>query len=258
MKRILVTGAGGQLGLTLQELAPNYPELSFDFKTSEELDITKKAMLGKTISDDQYHYCINCAAFTNVEDAEKNPPQAFEVNAEGVKNLAETCKKNKVVLIHISTDYVFDGEKDSPYLPGDKPNPINEYGRSKLQGERYVQKILDHFYIVRTSWLYSKKHGKNFYRTILEKAKKGETLKVTDTQIGCPTNTISLTKFLFEELIKKEPPFGIYHFTDGEAISWYEFAKRILKEQRLVNSCIKAGRIRANVLRPKNSILGQR
>ncbi|MBC30315.1 MAG: dTDP-4-dehydrorhamnose reductase [Muricauda sp.] len=257
MKRILVTGAGGQLGLTLQELALNYPELSFDFKTSDKLDITDKAMLADIFRDNQYQYCINCAAYTNVEEAEKNPEKSYEVNAEGVKNLAEVCKENKVILIHISTDYVFDGEKDSPYLPGDEPNPINEYGRSKLQGERYIQDIMDGFYIVRTSWLYSKKYGKNFYRTILEKAKKGETLKVTDAQIGCPTNAVSLSRFLLEEIIQKAPSYGIYHFTDGEVMSWYGFAQQILGEYGLENSTklVADKNYCTFVERPKNSEL---
>lgn len=258
MKRILVTGAGGQLGLTLQELAPNYPELSFDFKTSDKLDITDKAMLADIFRDDQYQYCINCAAHTDVEEAEKNPDKAYEVNAEAVKNLAKLCKETDVVLIHISTDYVFDGEKGSPYHPDDEPNPINEYGKSKLKGERHIQKLLNRFYIVRTSWLYSKKYGNNFYRTILEKAKKGETLKVTDAQTGCPTNTVTLSRFLLEELIKKEPPFGIYHFTDGRVMTWYDFAEKIIEETdsiRLVVNLQRKKKHNGVIARPKNSIL---
>lgn len=260
MKKILATGAGGQLGLTLQELAPNYPGLRFDFKTRDELDITDKVSLAKTFRGGRYQYCINCAAYTNVEEAEKNPEKSYEVNAEGVKILAETCNEHRVVLIHISTDYVFDGEKDSPYLPGDEPNPINEYGRSKLQGERYIQDIMDRFYIVRTSWLYSKKYGKNFYRTILERAKKGETLKVTDAQIGCPTNAVSLSRFLLEEIIQKAPSYGICHFTDGEVMSWYGFAQKILREYGLENNVklVADKNYRTFAERPKSSILSSK
>src|SRR5690606_5374092 len=117
------------------------------------------------------------------------------VNAEGVRNLAWACKKNQVVLLHISTDYVFDGEKETGYLPSDTPNPINVYGASKLKGEEIIRSGLSNYFIVRTSWLYNKNYGHNFYRTILRKAKAGENLMVTEDQMGCPTNTDNLARF---------------------------------------------------------------
>ncbi|WP_343486899.1 dTDP-4-dehydrorhamnose reductase [Allomuricauda sp. d1] len=257
MKKILVTGASGQLGLTLQEMALDCSDLNFEFKTSQELDITKNEKVSAVFESKNFDFCINCAAYTNVEQAEKEPEKAFAVNAEGVKNVAIACRDSNIILIHISTDYVFDGEKKEPYLPDDEPNPINEYGRSKLAGEQHVQELMEQFYIIRTSWLYSKKYGKNFYRTILGKAKKGETLKVTDEQIGRPTDTASLSKFLIEELVLGNKPFGIYHFTDGKTMAWYGFAKKILLENGLVQKTklVADRNYRTIAPRPKNSSL---
>ena len=162
MKRVLVTGANGQLGLSLQDIANNYPDLEFIFKNRSDFDITNKDQGEKIISSVKFDYCINCAAYTNVEQAERTPEVAYTINVEGVKNMAMACKENNVTLIHISTDYVFDGEKETPYTIEDQPNPINEYGKSKWEGEKRIQEILSNYFIVRTSWLYHKKHGKIF------------------------------------------------------------------------------------------------
>jgi dTDP-4-dehydrorhamnose reductase len=258
MLRILVTGANGQLGLAFQDLNLDFPEASFDFKTSEELDITQKGQIGEAFRKGNYNFCINCAAFTNVEDAEKNPEEAFKVNAEGAKNLALVCKEHGVVLIQISTDYVFDGEKEGAYSVQDIPNPINEYGKSKLKGEEYIKSILPNkHYILRTSWLYSKKYGHNFYKTILKKAQAGEELHITDAQRGCPTNSEAFARFILNEIVLGDKPFGTYHFADGKPMTWYEFAKQILEENGLMkttklvldtNYCTLAKR-------PKNSVL---
>lgn len=232
MKRILVTGANGQLGRCIQKIAARYATLDFSFKSSKELDITNLDMVNTLFDAVKFDFCINCAAYTNVEQAEKSPEIAFKVNAEGVKALAVACKTNSVKLVHISTDYVFDGEKEEGYLPVDKPNPINEYGKSKLKGEQYIEKILKEFLIIRTSWLYSE-FGKNFYNTILRKAQDGENLKVTDEQRGCPTNANNLAEFMVNLLVDKTFKSGILHFTDGIVLTWYEFAEKILKNNNL-------------------------
>lgn len=257
MKRVLVTGAAGQLGLTIKDLALDYPNLQFEFKTREDLDITNKKSIEKVFSDSQYDYCINCAAYTHVEKAEQEPQKARAVNEEAVKNLAYACLKYDIILIHISTDYVFDGEKNSPYHPDDRPNPINEYGKSKWFGEQFIQKVMEKFYIVRTSWLYSKKHGKNFYKTIVNKAKNGEEIRVTDAQTGCPTNTVSLSRYLLEELVLGQKSFGISHFSDGKAMTWYGFAKHIIQENGLTEKVNLAAdkNYHTFVKRPKNSCL---
>ncbi|MCR9226393.1 MAG: dTDP-4-dehydrorhamnose reductase [Flavobacteriaceae bacterium] len=257
MKKILVTGASGQLGLALLEHAHDLPEFFFDFKTSGELDITQLSELDEIFRKGGYDYCINCAAYTNVEEAEKHPDKAFAVNAEGVKNLAGVCREHNTTLIHISTDYVFDGKKKGAYTINDKTNPINIYGKSKLAGEKFIQQIQPNHYIIRTSWLYSKKHGNNFYRTILRKAHAGEDLSVTDAQKGCPTKAGSLAKFILEEVVVGEKPFGVYHFTDGKPMTWYDFAEQILDENGFrdkVNLVLDMN-YRTLAKRPRNSVL---
>ena len=256
MKKILVTGANGQLGQCIQKIASQYATLDFSFKSSKELDITNPDRLKTLFETVQFDYCINCAAYTDVEQAEKTPEIAFKVNAEGLKNLALACKANNVTLIHISTDYVFDGEKEEGYLPTDKPNPINEYGKSKLKGEEYIQEILNEFLIIRTSWLYSE-YGKNFYKTILRKAKTGENLKVTDEQKGCPTNTNNLAGFIVNLVVDKKFESGIQHFTDGAVMTWFEFAEKILKDNNLVGTVklVRDKNYRTFAKRPNFSVL---
>lgn len=193
-KNVLVTGASGQLGKTIHELfSENNIGLDFTFVIKQELDITRRENLISFFNQNMFDYCINCAAYTNVEQAEITPESAYKINAEGVKNLAEACKETNTILIHISTDYVFDGEKKEPYTADDVTNPINEYGKSKLQGEIYIKDILSNYFIVRTSWLYSKKYGNNFYRTIINKAKTEKQLSITTEQIGCPTDVVNLS-----------------------------------------------------------------
>ncbi len=233
MIRVLVTGANGQLGNTFRSIAKEYSTLNFVFTTSDDLDITNIGDLKRFFKANRFDFCVNCAAYTNVEQAEKTPEPAYAVNADGAKNVALACKEHSVILIHISTDYVFDGEKETPYTIDDKPNPINEYGKSKLLGETKIQETLKNYHIVRTSWLYSE-FGKNFYKTILHKAKTEKTLYITDEQMGCPTNARNLAAFIIEELILKNKAFGMHHFTDGEAMSWYTFAKKILHENKMI------------------------
>lgn len=231
IKKVLVTGGNGQLGKTLKELFKNNTiGLDFVFATKEVLDITKKDDIDVFFYNTDFDYCINCAAYTNVEQAENTPEIAYSVNAEGVRNLAEICNQYRIILIHISTDYVFDGEKDRPYQIDDQTNPINVYGKSKLLGEKYIQNIMTHYFIVRTSWLYSKKYGHNFYKTIVEKTKTEKELFITTEQKGCPTNTVNLSRFIIELIELENKSFGIFHFCDNNVMTWYDFAKHILNE----------------------------
>ncbi|WP_108245613.1 dTDP-4-dehydrorhamnose reductase [Muricauda brasiliensis] len=257
MIKVVVTGSDGQLGKTFAEVVSGLDFISFDFKKSKELDIADGDRLQDTFENEHYDFCINCAAYTNVEQAEKYPDLAYQVNAKGVKNLAEVCKKHHTTLIHISTDYVFDGKKDSGYTVEDKTNPINVYGKSKLAGEKFIQQIQPNHYIIRTSWLYSKKYGHNFYRTILNKALAGEDLYVTDAQTGCPTNAESLAKFILNEIVLEEKPFGTYHFTDGKPMTWHDFAEQILKENGLTDkvNLVLDSNYRTLAKRPNNSVL---
>ena len=258
MKKILVTGSGGQLGQTIRERSNNLEKHIFDFKDSSDLDITNPDNLEEAFEEGNYDYCINCAAYTNVEQAEKTPEIAYMVNAEGVKNLAEICKKHHTILIHISTDYVFDGKKQEPYSVNDETSPINEYGKSKLAGEKLIRQVIPNHFIIRTSWLYSKKYGHNFYRTILRKAHEATELRITDQQKGCPTDTVTLTRFILEKIIiAGDMPFGLYHVTDGTSMTWYDFAKSILEENGLTDSVklVLDRNYRTFAARPKNSVL---
>ncbi|WP_224488204.1 dTDP-4-dehydrorhamnose reductase [Robertkochia flava] len=256
MKRVLVTGANGQLGMSLRDIAGEYNDLEFDFKSSADLDITSSKSIEEVFERSRYDYCINCAAYTAVDKAEEEPEKAFAVNADAVHMLAETCKENNVVLIQISTDYVFDGEKTRPYTIADLPNPINVYGQSKLKGEIHVQEILKEFFIVRVSWLYSKKHGKNFYKTILKKAGSGEELKIVSDQYGCPTDTANLSQYLIS-LICNDETFGIKHFCDGKIMNWYDFAIDIIESNHLKGRVkkIKTADLSLKAKRPKYSVL---
>ncbi len=257
MKYVLITGANGQLGLTFKDLVTNNDEYTFVFKTKTELDITNLESIKKTFAETKFDYCINCAAYTNVEQAEQTPEKAYQVNAAGVKNLAKLCELNQCILIHISTDYVFDGEKQTPYTINDIPNPINEYGKSKLLGEHYIQQIMSRYVIIRASWLYSKKHGKNFYRTILAKALAGEDLKVTDTQIGSPTHTESLVQFILKDIFQRQKPYSLHHFCDAKPMTWFGFAYNILVENNLNSkvNLVKYNKYSTFAQRPKYSVL---
>ena len=256
MKRILVTGASGQLGLSIENIHRKYTDLDIVFMNFKELDITNLKTVQEIFESNHFDFCINCAAYTNVEQAEKHPEKAFAINGEGVKNIALACKANNVVLIHISTDYVFDGEKKAPYAIQDKPNPINEYGKSKLLGEHYIQEILKKYYIVRTSWLYSE-FGKNFYKTILKKAQTEPVIYVTNREIGCPTNANNLAKFILEVMVLGDKEYGIYHFTDGEAMTWFDFAKKTIVDNNLnrTTKVVRDNNYSSFALRPKNSVL---
>ncbi|MFS4446100.1 dTDP-4-dehydrorhamnose reductase [Maribacter sp. 2307UL18-2] len=256
MKRVLVTGGDGQLGQCLRKISSDYKDLQFEFHSSKTLDITNSENVSSIFSKGNFAYCINCAAYTNVEQAEKTPEPAFAINAEGVRILSEQCRDHQVTLLHVSTDYVFDGTKKTGYFPDDETNPINVYGKSKLGGELHVQELLERYVIVRTSWLYSE-YGNNFYKTILRKAKAREDLEITEEQTGCPTNANHLAKYLLGLIAKGNPDYGVHHFTDGEAMTWYGFAKRILRENNLENKVkLEKGRnYRTLAKRPKNSIL---
>ncbi len=257
-KKVLVTGANGQLGKTFKELySSNLQGLDFIFVSKSALDITNQNRLSVFFSKNIFDYCINCAAYTDVEQAEKSPEVAYRINSDGVRNLAKVCKEKNIILIHISTDYVFDGEKAKPYTVFDVPNPINEYGKSKLLGEKYIQNILSSYYIVRTSWLYSKKYGHNFYKSILNKAKKEKVLSVTDDQVGCPTNTVDLSLFIVNLAIQAPQAFGIYHFCGSEILTWYDFARQILSENQLVNKTklVKVSNYVNFAQRPKYTVL---
>ena len=160
--KVLVTGSNGQLGKSFKDNLQGIDISNFLFLSSSELDITNEYQLKRFFENNKLDYVVNCAAYTNVELAEEEEEKCFLVNATAVKYLAEQCLLHDVILIHISTDYVFDGNKQTPYEETDATNPLNSYGRSKLKGEELIDSILNKYFIIRTSWLYSKDHGNNF------------------------------------------------------------------------------------------------
>ena len=225
--KIMVTGAKGMLG---QDLVPILKDQGHEVIPlgRQELDITDRKAVFEAIEHFYPQIVINCAAYTNVDQAEVERDLAYAINALGVQNLALACEEKKCELVQISTDYVFDGTKTTPYRPLDPPNPINWYGYTKYAGEKFVEWHCSRFYIVRTSWLYGK-YGKNFVTTILKLAKEKEYLEVVDDQIGSPTHTKSLSRAIANLI--QTGWYGIHHYTDdaGNGISWYEFAKTILE-----------------------------
>jgi len=213
--KILVTGSSGQLGKCFQELVfHKYTEIDAVFLNASELDITNQSQVENTFKSKQFDYCINCSAYTAVDKAETEKEKAFAVNAEGVRILAEASKKFNTTLIHISTDFVFDGTKNTPYDEKDKTNPINVYGLSKLAGEKYIQEILDRYFIIRTSWLYSE-YGHNFVKTMLRLSKDKEQISVVGDQIGTPTYAKDLANMILDIIKNRQTAYG------------YDFAKAI-------------------------------
>jgi dTDP-4-dehydrorhamnose reductase len=256
MISVLVTGGGGQLGQSLRQSLGRFPGIRGTFLTSDQLDITNFRALEDLLKESRFDYCINCAAYTQVEKAEQNPEIAFAVNAEGVKNLALLCRQTRVVLIHISTDYVFDGKKGDAYTPEDIPNPLNQYGKSKLRGEQYISEFMECFYIIRTSWLYSE-FGNNFLKTMLKLNKKKEHVRVVSDQWGAPTYSGDVADFLWGIVAVGNKSYGIYHYCNGGRASWYEFATAIFRQMGSPVSVIPITSISmsSNVRRPKNSLL---
>lgn len=228
--RVLVTGAGGQLGQTIQQHTEDVVDMSFVFKNSSDLDISDTSSIEAVfISEGPFDFIINCAAYTNVEAAESHQDDAYAINAEAVKQIALLCLKNKTKLIHISTDYVFNGKKSQAYLETDATEPINVYGASKLKGEKYIQQLMSEYYIIRTSWLYSKQFGKNFYKFIEQGLKDQRELPIIDNQFGSPTNTLFLTQAIIEIIRSKNEAFGLYHYGLKGTTNWHTFALEIAK-----------------------------
>ena len=221
--RILVTGANGMLA---RDLCPMLEDADFEVieTTRNELDVTDELQVRRVISDVKPDYVIHCAAYTNVDKAEEEPETAELVNAKSAEYIAKACNSNNAVMIYISTDYVFDGTKKTPYVSDDTTNPTGAYGLSKLHGEEAVRKFCPAHYIIRTSWLYGH-HGKTFVETLISLAEKTE-LKVVDDQVGCPTWTVDLSDAIIS-FIDEEPPFGTYHACGAGSTSWYGFAKEI-------------------------------
>ena len=241
---VLVTGSAGQLGQSLQFIAPNYPDVHFVFCSSAELDITNLNNVKQIFKQFKPNFCINAAAYTAVDKAESEPEKACLINVIGAKNLAEVCKEHDTILLHVSTDFVFDGTSPfdfaqddalsvtNGYIENDIPNPTGVYGQTKLEGEIEIQKTWEKHFIIRTSWVYSQ-FGNNFMKTMLRLASERDTISVVDDQIGTPTNAVDLAQALLKiiqycqtELVEV---FGVYNYSNEGQCSWYDFAKKIFE-----------------------------
>lgn len=230
MINVLVTGSNGQLASCIKDAEKQYNNLNFIYANHQELDIGNLNQVQAFFrSNNQIDYCINCAAYTSVDKAEEEVNKAFEINAFGAKNLAIACSNYNVILIHTSTDFVFDGKTNKPYTETDAANPINVYGASKLQGEIEIQQCLKEHFIIRTSWLYSE-HGNNFMKTMLRLAETRNEINVVSDQIGTPTYSGDLAEAIIYIINIKTHDFGIYHYSNLGEVSWYDFAKAIFEE----------------------------
>lgn len=263
---VLITGANGQLGQSLQFIEQNYPEIHFVFCSSTDLDITNFDNCVTVFQKHQPQYCINAAAYTAVDKAESEPQKAHLINFIGAQNLATICKQQSTILLHVSTDFVFDGNKNTPYTEEDIPNPTGVYGQTKLDGERAIQAILKNYYIIRTSWVYSQ-FGNNFMKTMLRLASERDTISVVNDQIGTPTHAVDLAEALVQiichtELVEAqqlsiENNFGIYNFSNEGQCSWYDFAKKIFEVNKITIDLkpIPTSSFPTPAQRPKYSVL---
>ena len=261
-KRILVTGAGSQLGKTLRMM--KIKDYDIDFQTKYTLDISKKKEVKAFFKDNRYDYCFNFAAYTDVNKAEFQPAKCLKVNVKGVENLAKAARKYDFTLVHISTDYVFDGQKNTPYTETDVPNPLNVYGASKLLGEQIVKMCLDKYFIIRTSWLYSP-YNNNFVKTILRLSKKDKPLRLINDQTGTPTYAQDLVDFILYLLQQTEAHpgenhYGLYHFSNKGKTNWYEFGQSILKLSGKQNEVIpiSSAMFDSPAKRPAYSVLSKK
>ena len=233
MRNVLVTGSNGQLASCIKDLAKQYEGLNFIYTDYQELDICDLNQVNTFFkSNKKIDYCINCAAYTAVDKAETEVDKAFEINADGAKNLAIACREFDAILIQISTDFVFDGEKKEPYTETDVAKPISVYGASKLKGEVEIQKINKKYFIIRTSWLYSE-HGTNFMKTMLKLAETRDEISVVSDQIGTPTYAGDLAEVILKIVSSKFDNFGVYHYSNEGVASWYEFAKAIFEASNI-------------------------
>ena len=251
---VLITGANGQLGQAIQSIVGKYPSIDFVFCTSSELNITDKSNCETVFTKYKPNFCINAAAYTAVDKAESEPEKAFAINVTGAQNIAEVCKIHNTILLHVSTDFVFDAKyvngkayydrelrlplkSEKGLTETDVPFPAGIYGLTKLQGEQAIESIWAKHFIIRTSWVYSK-FANNFMKTMLRLASERDSLSVVSDQIGTPTNAVDLAEALLkiitschDEFVRRSgvEVFGIYNFSNEGHCSWYDFAKEIFR-----------------------------
>ena len=256
--KVLVIGSDGQLGLEFQKISNSYDSLSWVFSTIKTLDLLKLDTVISFLNDINPSVIINCAAYTSVDKAETESKLANLINHEAVDIISRWTSDNNKKLVHVSTDYVFDGLSKLPLSENSNTNPINEYGRSKLKGEIACLKNDPNSMVIRTSWLYSS-FGKNFVKTMIDLMKNNNSVKVVNDQIGSPTYAYDLTKVIIEIIMNSKSESGLFHYSNEGEISWFEFARSIRELYKLdceiIGVSSKEFKTLAN--RPKYSLLNK-
>lgn len=249
--KILITGSKGQLGIELIDIAPQEHKI---FGYDLDMDITDRFAIESKFSKVKPDLVIHCAAFTDVDKCEDRRKKVFLVNSTGTENLAKVARKYDCEFVYISTDYVFNGKKDMPYVEEDIPDPVSIYGKSKLAGEEAVTNILERFYILRTTGIYSR-YGKNFVETIIRASENCREIEVVDDQVCTPTYSLDVAECIYKLI--ETGIYGIYHATNDGQCSWYQFTKEIFKilGKRVTVVPVKSGRLEGRASRPSYSVL---
>lgn len=258
MSNIVVFGASGQLGQCLKTVASEQGLTSIFFPPESEANILDKEALKKIFDAYQPTWCINCAAYTAVDKAEDEIGLARKINKTGAENISDLCKEYKSVFIHTSTDFVFKGDKATPLDEEDIAEPINIYGLTKLEGEQAVTSILEKYFILRTSWLYSE-YGNNFVKTMLRLGNERDELKVIADQVGTPTYAMDLAGCILNIISKNSIEYGLYHYSNEGVASWYDFAKAIfdISGTKVKTMPIKTSEYPTRAVRPAYSVMSK-
>ena len=241
MKKVLLIGAKGQVGQELQVTLPSLGEVISIGR--EELDLTNSEKIGQLIREIHPDYLVNAAAYTAVDKAEIEPELAYSINAIAPKIMAESAEKIQAKFLHISTDYVFDGRKNTPYLETDLTNPLGVYGQSKFRGEEEIKTVNSQAIILRTAWVYGSYGKSNFVKTMLRLGKEREELKVVVDQVGSPTWSKDIATAITQLLINVDNPAGIYNFTNSGVASWFDLTKAIFEEAKISGIPLKIQRV---------------
>lgn len=258
MRKVLVTGASGQLGSAIHSNKDKFENLNFIFKSSQELDITNQDAIEELLSKEHFDIIVNAAAYTAVDKAETEPEKAEMINATAVKYLSVSAFKRGITLIHISTDYVFDGSQKEARLESDQTNPIGVYGKTKLEGEKLALQENPKTIIIRTAWVYSE-FGNNFVKTMLRLFKEKTQISVIKDQIGSPTNANDLAKAIGDIASSEKLVYGIFNYSNEGKCSWFEFANKIkeLVQSKIEILPIKTSEYPTLAQRPAFSLLNK-
>lgn len=250
--KILVTGSEGLLGQQIIKLS--HPDLDYFGASKETLDVTNTKNVNLFFKNNSFDLIIHCAAYTAVDQAETDKERCYDVNVKGTKNIAKQASKHNIPMVYISSDYVFDGNKTTPYSFNDLKNPINYYGYTKSLGEDVVTSTLSKYYIIRVSWLFGAL-GHNFVNTMLRLMNQRDSLNVINDQIGSPTYVKDVADFI--SFIVKSDKYGIYHFTNEGFCSWYDYALEIANHIGYLGTIhpISSNQYRTNASRPQYSVL---